>query len=95
MITAIPSIITVLGRPPRGRTRRLGHLTLAILLGGLLMPLVAIADNVRLGGTGSALGTMQRLVEAFTQSDPQFALSVLPNLGTTGGLKALTAGLID
>lgn len=55
----------------------------------------ALAESVRLGGTGSALGTMQRLAEAFGKIQPQFALAIVPNLGSGGGLRALGEGLVQ
>ena len=51
---------------------------------------VAMADNVRLGGTGSALGTMRLLADAYAKIDPQFNLVIVPNLGSSGGIKALS-----
>jgi phosphate transport system substrate-binding protein len=55
----------------------------------------ADADTVRTGGTGAALGTMRVLAEAYKKTEPQFALDIVPNLGSGGGLKALEHGAID
>lgn len=49
----------------------------------------------RIGGTGSALGGMQLLADAFMQSHPGTEIAVLPSLGSGGGIKALRAGAID
>lgn len=53
------------------------------------------AQTIRIGGTGSAIGTMQRLGEAYRKTDPSFRLDVLPNLGSSGGIKALSVGGIQ
>ncbi|HEX6362947.1 MAG TPA: substrate-binding domain-containing protein, partial [Albitalea sp.] len=66
---------------------------LALLAAALLLP-AAAADPVRLGGTGAALGTMAALARAYAQVEPSFRLHVVPNLGSSGGLKALAAGSI-
>jgi phosphate transport system substrate-binding protein len=70
----------------------------ATLLGvvlGLGMTLHASADTVRLGGTGAALGNMALLAQAYGKVDPSFRLDIVPNLGSSGGIKALTAGAIQ
>lgn len=53
------------------------------------------APTLRVGGTGSALGTIRLLGEAIARHDPGFRLTVVPNLGSGGGLRALQAGAID
>ncbi|MCB1915779.1 MAG: substrate-binding domain-containing protein [Rhodocyclaceae bacterium] len=53
-------------------------------------------ETLRIGGTGSALGTMQLLGEAFVQRHAGVdSINVLPSLGSPGGLKALDAGVVD
>lgn len=61
---------------------------------GMCTPAVG-TETVRLGGTGSALGTMRVLGEAYRKSNPQFMLDVVPNLGSSGGLKALERDAIQ
>lgn len=70
-------------------------LALAALLWNIYMPHLAGAETVKLGGTGSGLGTLQRLAEAFQQSAPDFTFHTVANLGSSGGLKALEAGVLD
>lgn len=53
------------------------------------------ADDIRLGGTGGALGTMRLLADAYEKFDRGAKLSVLPSLGSGGGIKALLAGAIE
>jgi phosphate transport system substrate-binding protein len=55
----------------------------------------AHAETVRVGGTGSALQVMQILGDAYRRIDPQFELKVVPNLGSSGGLRALAGGAIE
>jgi phosphate transport system substrate-binding protein len=60
---------------------------------GMAMP--AVAETLKLAGTGSGLGTMKVLAEAYKKHSPAFNLVILPNLGSGGGMKALTVGAID
>ena len=53
------------------------------------------AETLRIGGTGSALGGMQRLADAFKSQHPDIDVIVLPSLGSGGGIKALIAGKIE
>lgn len=74
---------------------RLRRRTFALACAVLLAAPAARAETVRLGGTGSGLVLMQRMAAAFRQIDPGFELQVVPNLGSTGGLKALGLGGIQ
>lgn len=53
------------------------------------------ADAVRVGGTGIGLQLAHILGDALAAADPTVATTVLPSLGTPGGIKALGAGAID
>jgi phosphate transport system substrate-binding protein len=53
------------------------------------------AAMIRIGGTGSALGTMSLLADAFRKTQPQSTIVVVPSLGSGGGVMALQAGAID
>ena len=50
---------------------------------------------LRIGGTGMALAAMRQIGDAFTAAQPQTTVTVLPSLGTGGGLAAVAAGAID
>lgn len=52
-------------------------------------------NALRVGGTGTTLGTMERLARAFEQANSGQRVEVMPSLGSTGGIKAVTAGAID
>ena len=67
-----------------------------VLSAGLMLPVTAPAETViRIGGTGSALGSMKRLAVAYEKSHPGVRLQILPSLGSTAGIKAVLGGGID
>ena len=55
----------------------------------------ASAETLRIGGTGTALGTMRLLGEAYARTHKAVSIEVLPSLGSGGGIKAVLAGAID
>lgn len=66
-----------------------------VALGALVFLGGAHADVITVGGTGAALGTMQRLGEAFGKVQGVHSVKVLPSLGTSGGIKALISQRLD
>ncbi len=50
---------------------------------------------IKIGGVGSALGTMKILAAEFTKSYPGTKVVVLPSIGSKGALKAVPDGAID
>jgi phosphate transport system substrate-binding protein len=50
---------------------------------------------VKVGGAGSALGSMRLLAESFQKSHPGVKVQILPSLGSPGGIKAALDGLIE
>ena len=50
---------------------------------------------VRVSGTGSGIGGMRLLGQAFMQANPAVRIEVQPALGSTGGISALMAGHIE
>ncbi|MDA1325938.1 MAG: hypothetical protein O3C34_14475 [Proteobacteria bacterium] len=60
-----------------------------------LLSVSSYAETVQIGGTGMGLGAMQRIGESLAAEDPKFQFEVLPSLGTSGGIKALAAEVID
>jgi phosphate transport system substrate-binding protein len=53
------------------------------------------ADSIKIGGSGTALGTMRLLVREFTARHPNTDVTVLPSLGSGGGVQAVVSGAID
>lgn len=58
-------------------------------------PGLAHAEQIKIGGTGCALATMQLLGEAYVAAQPGTEITVLPSLGSSGGIKAMLAGAIQ
>jgi phosphate transport system substrate-binding protein len=54
----------------------------------------ATAEPLRVGGTGSATEMMRALGKAFAAND-EVQVEVVPSLGSTGGLRAVEAGMLD
>lgn len=52
-------------------------------------------DTIRVGGTGMGLALMRIVGDQVEQSHPAIQTEVLPSLGTSGGIKALSAGAIE
>lgn len=66
-----------------------------MLLGLAFAPFPALADSVKIGGTGSGLGVMKVLAEAYQVSRQDTRVVIVPSLGSSGGIKATAAGLLD
>jgi phosphate transport system substrate-binding protein len=71
--------------------RRLGiHVMWAIMAATAL----AQAEDLKLGGTGGSLSTMRLLAEAFAKANPDITLTIVPSLGSTGGIEAVLKGAL-
>jgi phosphate transport system substrate-binding protein len=75
----------------------IGAIALISALSGSTAPVVADqpSGTLTIGGTGSALGAMRLLESKFTKVRPDIHITILPSLGTGGGIKALADGKID
>lgn len=73
--------------------------TCAVLLAAAalvaLSPFPSTAETLRIGGTGSALGTMKLLSDEFERLNPDVAVKIYPSLGSTGAVRALAGGTLD
>ena len=67
----------------------------AIAVAAIVVGNTSSADTIRIGGTGVALGGISKLASAFEGMHPGTQVTVLPSLGSSGGVKALLAGAID
>jgi len=68
----------------------------------LAAPLVALcgaglvrAEEIKIGGTGGALAPMQLLAQAYAKNHLDTRITVLPSLGSGGGIKAVLSGAIQ
>jgi phosphate transport system substrate-binding protein len=52
------------------------------------------AVEIKIGGTGAALGSMQLLGVEFSAKNPDIRITTVPSLGSGGGIKAVLAGAI-
>lgn len=61
----------------------------------LTAAMAAQAQVLKIGGTGAGLGTMQLLAQAYAKTRPDARITVLPSMGSGGGIKAVVAGAIQ
>lgn len=68
----------------------------------LLLPLLALAPAraadpppLRITGTGSAIGVLERIGAAFEQAYPGRTVRILPSVGSAGAIRAVAAGALD
>lgn len=67
-----------------------------VLLSVFAVPRQASAvEVIKIGGVGSALGTMKLLASAFEKRHPGTKVEVLSSIGTKGALKAVPEGGVD
>ena len=55
----------------------------------------AVAETIRISGTGGAIGTMRILGEAFRKTNPGIGVEILQGIGSSGSVRALLAGRLD
>jgi phosphate transport system substrate-binding protein len=74
---------------------RISNLAVAVLF---VFPLLAgngaAVESLRLGGTGTAIGMLRQVGVEFSAATG-IKIEVVPNLGSTGAIRALTDGLLD
>jgi phosphate transport system substrate-binding protein len=75
----------------------LSRSVLALALGAALaLPATSpAADTIRVSGTGTALGTLAQLAEAFTKVHPGVGVKLLPSIGSGGAFRAVAEGAIE
>ena len=61
----------------------------------LFVCLDARAEELRVSGTGTALGALRHLAGAFERANPGHRLRVLPSVGSSGAIGAVVDGALD
>jgi phosphate transport system substrate-binding protein len=79
-------------RGVRNRAISTRCLSIVVMLVGLASP--AFAETLRAGGVGAATQLLPRLFAGFGQTDA-VKLEVIPSLGSSGGLRALSENALD
>jgi phosphate transport system substrate-binding protein len=82
---------------PSSPLRRMLRAALRCSLPWLLLGATSIlhAEELRIGGTGAGLGTMQLLADAYAKTHPDTRIAVLPSMGSSGGIKAVLSGALQ
>lgn len=55
----------------------------------------ALADTLRISGTGGAIGTIRLIGESFRKIHPDVQVDIVPGMGSSGAIKAVLAGRLD
>lgn len=76
----------------RAAVRQVAHAVSIALL--LVFSSTTLAEVLTIGGSGAALGTMRLLANEFNVRNPDISITMVPALGSRGGVKAMIAGRI-
>ena len=82
--------------PERDQSRARSHWArISWVVTALTVAASVQAQEIRIGGTGASLGTMQLLAQAYAKTRADAKITVLPSMGSGGGIKAVLAGAIQ
>ena len=68
---------------------------MSLMVVSLAAAVAVQAQEIKIGGTGASLGTMQVLAQAYAKTQADAKITVLPSMGSGGGIKAVLAGAIQ
>ncbi len=69
---------------------------LCFIIAWIALPSSCHADDViKIGGTGSGLGVMKLLGGAYIKNNPRTRVQVMPNLGSSGGIRGVEKDILD
>lgn len=68
---------------------------MSLLAAGAVIPACVFAATLKIGGTGTDLGTMRLLADAYQKRMPGTKLEIQPSVGSSGGISAVIAGALD
>jgi len=77
------------------RRPRLAAPLAAALLAAAWQAQAQPTPEVRISGTGTALGPLSRLAQGFQAANPDVRIRILPSVGSSGAVKAVAAGALD
>jgi len=67
-----------------------------LFLAAALLPTPLLAlETIRIGGTGTGLGTMTLLATAFQKKHREIKIRIMPSIGSSGAIKATAQGALD
>ena len=67
-----------------------------LFLAAALLPTSLLAqETIRIGGTGTGLGTMTLLASAFQKKHPEIKIRIMPSIGSSGAIQATAQGALD
>jgi len=70
-------------------------LMIGLLAHGPLSSQAGAAEVIKVGGMGTALGSMRQIIAAFEKRYPGTAVRLMPSVGSSGAIKAVAEGALD
>lgn len=77
------------------RTRWVPAVLIAVAAAFCPPPPTSSGEVLRIGGTGGAVGTMKRLALMYSKSHPDTRIEIMPSIGSSGAVKAVSKGVLD